>query len=113
MTILFNSSVSSILTAILPAFIQLRLLDIVDILLVAILLYYLYKLIRGTGALNIFLGIISIYIFWWLVRIFEMELLTEILGQFISVGVLALIVVFQPEIRKFLLILVTRSFLSK
>ncbi len=95
------------------AFIQLRLLDIVDILLVAILLYYLYKLIRGTGALNIFLGIISIYIFWWLVRIFEMELLTEILGQFISVGVLALIVVFQPEIRKFLLILGTRSFLSK
>ena len=95
------------------AFIQLRLLDIVDILLVAILIYYLYKLIRGTGALNIFLGIISIYIFWWLVRIFEMELLTEILGQFISVGVLALIVVFQPEIRKFLLILGTRSFLSQ
>ncbi len=94
-------------------FIQLRLLDIVDILLVAILLFYLYKLIRGTGAMNIFLGIISIYIFWWLVRAFEMELLTEILGQFISVGVLALIVVFQPEIRKFLLIIGTRSFLNK
>jgi diadenylate cyclase len=96
-----------------PAFIKLRLLDVVDIFLVAILLYYLYKLIRGTGALNIFLGITSIYIFWWLVRLFEMELLTEILGQFISVGVLALIVVFQPEIRKFLLILGTRSFLNK
>jgi diadenylate cyclase len=96
-----------------PAFIKIRFLDLVDILLVAILLYYLYKLIRGTGALNIFLGITSIYIFWWLVRLFEMELLTEILGQFISVGVLALIVVFQPEIRKFLLILGTRSFLNK
>ncbi len=96
-----------------PAFLQIRLLDIIDILLVAILLYYLYKIIRGTGAMNIFLGIISIYIIWWFVRLFEMELLTEILGQFISVGVLALIVVFQPEIRKFLLLLGTRSFLGK
>jgi diadenylate cyclase len=95
------------------AFIQLRLLDIIDILLVAFLLYYMYKLIRGTGALNIFLGFISIYVVWWLVRIFEMELLTEILEQFISVGVLAIIVVFQPEIRKFLLILGTRSFLTQ
>jgi uncharacterized protein (TIGR00159 family) len=97
----------------LPLFMQIRFLDIIDILLVAILLYYLYKLIRGTGALNIFLGIISVYIFWWLVRIFEMELLTEILGQFISVGVLALIVVFQPEIRKFLLFLGARGFLNQ
>jgi diadenylate cyclase len=96
-----------------PAFIQIRLLDVIDIFLVAVLIYYLYKIIRGTGAVNIFLGIISIYIIWWLVRFFEMELLTEILGQFISVGVLALIVVFQPEIRKFLLILGTRSFLGK
>jgi diadenylate cyclase len=94
-------------------FIQLRFLDVIDILLVAFLLYYMYKLIRGTGALNIFLGFISIYVVWWLVRIFEMELLTEILEQFISVGVLALIVVFQPEIRKFLLILGTRSFLKQ
>jgi uncharacterized protein (TIGR00159 family) len=97
----------------LPAFIQIRFLDIIDIFLVAVLIYYLYKIIRGTGALNIFLGIISIYIIWWLVRLFEMELLTEILSQFISVGVLALIVVFQPEIRKFLILLGTRSFLGK
>lgn len=95
------------------SFLQIRLLDILDILLVAILLYQLYLLIRGTGALNIFLGILSIYVIWWLVRIFEMELLTAILGQFISVGVLALIIVFQPEIRKFLLLLGTRSFLNR
>ena len=95
------------------SFLQVRLLDILDILLVAILLYQLYLLIRGTGALNIFLGILSIYVIWWLVRIFEMELLTAILGQFISVGVLALIIVFQPEIRKFLLLLGTRSFLNR
>ncbi len=96
-----------------PAFLQIRLLDIIDIILVAILLYQLYLLIRGTGALNIFVGILSIYLVWWLVRIFEMELLTAILGQFISVGVLALIIVFQPEIRKFLLMVGTRSFINK
>lgn len=96
-----------------PAFLQIRLLDIIDIILVAILLYQLYLLIRGTGALNIFLGILSIYLIWWLVRVFEMELLTAILGQFISVGVLALIIVFQPEIRKFLLLIGTRSFINK
>lgn len=95
----------------LDAFIKIRFLDIIDIFLVAILLYYLYKILRGTGAMNIFLGLIAIYVFWWLVRAFEMELLTEILGQFMSVGVLALIIVFQPEIRKFLLIVGSRSFL--
>lgn len=95
------------------AFIQIRLLDVLDVLLVALLFYQLYILIRGTGAMNIFLGILLIYILWWLVRIFEMELLSGILGQFISVGVLALIIVFQPEIRKFLLMLGKRSFLKR
>lgn len=95
------------------AFIQIRLLDVLDVLLVALLFYQLYILIRGTGAINIFLGILLIYILWWLVRIFEMELLSGILGQFISVGVLALIIVFQPEIRKFLLMLGKRSFLKR
>lgn len=96
-----------------PIFLQLRLLDVVDILLVAVLLYQLYALLRGTGAMHIFLGILSIYLIWWLVRLFEMDLLSAILGQFISVGVLALIIVFQPEIRKFLLLLGTRSILNK
>ncbi len=97
----------------LPAFINIRFLDIVDILLVAFLLYRLYYLIRGTGALYIFLGILTIYLLWWTVRLFEMELLSEILGQFMSVGVLALIIVFQPEIRKFLLMIGTRSIINK
>ncbi len=95
-----------------PGFIQIRLLDVVDILLVALLLYQLYTLIRGTGAINIFLGILAIYLLWWLVRIFEMELLTALLGEFISVGVLALIIVFQPEIRKFLLIIGKKSIIG-
>ncbi len=92
---------------------QIRILDIIDIVLVAYLFYELYKLIKGTTAINIFVGIISIYLIWKLVRALEMELLAEILGQFISVGVIALIVVFQPEIRRFLLLLGTPGFMSK
>ncbi len=91
----------------------LRVLDVIDIVLVAYLFFELYKLIRGTAAINIFIGIISIYLMWKLVRALEMELLAEILGQFISVGVIALIVVFQPEIRRFLLLLGTPGFISK
>jgi len=95
------------------AFINLRWLDIVDILLVAFLLFQLYNLIKGTGAINIFIGIISIYLVWMLVKAFEMELLSEILGQFISVGVIALIIVFQQEIRQFLLLLGSQGFFKK
>ena len=92
---------------------KLSLLDIVDILLVAYLFYELYKLIRGTAAINIFVGILAIYLIWKLVRALEMTLLSEILGQFISVGVIALIVVFPPEIRRFLLLLGTPGFIRK
>jgi uncharacterized protein (TIGR00159 family) len=91
-------------------FISIRLLDILDIFLVAILLYQLYRLIRGTAAMSIFIGIVSFYVVWRIVHSLHMELLSNILGQFIGVGVLALIVVFQQEIRRFLLILGTRYF---
>lgn len=94
-------------------FITIRWLDVVDILLVALLLYKLYSLIKGTGTINIFIGIIAIYLIWLLVKAFEMELLSEILGQFISVGVIALIIVFQQEIRQFLLVLGSPYFLKK
>ena len=77
--------------------------DIIDIILVAILLYYVYKLIKGTVAINIFIGIIFIYLAWRLTLFLKMELLSGIFGGFMSVGLIALIVVFQPEIRKFLL----------
>lgn len=101
------------IAGLIPDFVNIRFLDIIDILLVAFLLYHLYILIRGTGAMYIFLGILAIYLVWMVVRAFEMELLSEILGQFISVGVLALIIVFQPEIRKFLLMIGTRSVINK
>ena len=86
-------------------FITLRWLDIVDILLVSIIMYQLYKLVKGTVAIKIFLGILAIYLFWKIAAALKMELLSEILGQFIGVGVNALIVVFQQEIRRFLLLI--------
>jgi uncharacterized protein (TIGR00159 family) len=82
-----------------------ELVDVIDIILVAILLYYLYKLVKGTAAINIVVGIVIIYLIWKLTDILEMNILSNLLGQFISVGVFALIVVFQQEIRKFLLML--------
>jgi len=83
---------------------SLRIVDIIDIILFAILLYEIYNLVKGTAAIRIFIGIIAVYIIWKVVKALQMQLLTEILGQFISVGVIALIVVFQPEIRQFLLL---------
>jgi len=83
-------------------------LDVVDILLVAFLAYQLYKLIRGTVAINIFVGIFSLYVLWLVVKALGMELLSDILGQLLGVGVMALFIVFQPEIRKFLLMLGTQ-----
>ena len=84
-------------------FLQVRIIDILDIVLVAILLYYIYRLVKGTAAINIFTGIVIVYLIWKLTDILQMNVLSNILGGFISVGVFALIVVFQQEIRKLLL----------
>jgi diadenylate cyclase len=88
-------------------------LDIIDIFLVAIVLFQLYRLIRGTAAISIFLGIFFIYLFWIVVKALNMELISALLGQVIGVGVIALIIVFQQEVRRFLLFLgnkyITRS----
>ena len=89
------------------AFITIRFLDILDIFLVALLLFQLYRLIKGTVAFNIVIGLFSLYLLWLIVRALNMELLGSIMGQFIGVGVLALIVVFHPEIRKFLVFIGT------
>ncbi|MBI9053372.1 MAG: TIGR00159 family protein [Bacteroidales bacterium] len=95
------------------AFISIRFLDILDILLVAFLLYQIYNLIRGTTAINIFIGIFSLYLLWLLVKALNMSLLSSILGQVIGVGVIALLIVFQQEIRRFLLIISTRYIRSR
>lgn len=91
-------------------FLNTILIPVVDIILVGIMLYYAYKLVRGTAAINIFLGFLIIYIIWWLTELVNMPILSNILGGFISVGVIALIVVFQQEIRKFLLLLGSSNF---
>lgn len=86
-------------------FLEVSWVDIIDISLVSVLLYQVYKLIRGSIAVNIFLGILALYLIYLIVRAAEMELLANILGQFMGVGVLAMIILFQPEIRKFLLVI--------
>lgn len=91
-------------------FLHLRFLDILDILLVAILLYYIYKLVKGSAAINIFIGIAIVYLVFLLTGFLRMEMLSNILGQFIGVGMFALIVVFQQEIRKFLLMVGSTNF---
>ncbi len=89
---------------------NIRILDILDILVVAFLLYQVYLLIRGTVALNIFYGVFIFYLAWLLVNALNMQLLGSILGQFIGLGLIALLIVFQQEVRRFLLILGTRYF---
>lgn len=91
-------------------FLDIRILDIVDIVLVAFLLYSLYNLVKGTVAINILVGIIIVYAIYIFTRLLEMELLSKILGGFLGVGMFALVVVFQPEIRKFLLMLGSTNF---
>jgi uncharacterized protein (TIGR00159 family) len=87
-----------------------RFIDYLDVVLVALLLYYLYKLVKGTVAINIFIGIIIFYSAWRLTVFLNMELLSNIFGGFMKVGIIALIVVFQPEIRKFLLMVGSTNF---
>ena len=86
-------------------FLEVSWVDVIDIALVSVLLYQVYKLIRGSIAVNIFLGILALYLIYLIVQAAEMELLATILGQFMGVGVLAMIILFQPEIRKFLLVI--------
>ncbi len=92
---------------------KIRIIDIIDIVLVAFLLYYLYKLVKGTVAINIFVGIVILYAIWKLTELLQMELFSKILGGFLGVGMFALIVVFQQEIRKFLLMLGSTNFKAR
>lgn len=89
---------------------DLKIKDIIDILLVAVILYQTFRLIKGTGAVNIFIGVLSFIVFWFVVTaIFEMELLGLILNNLMSVGPILLIVVFQEELRRFFFMLGTRN----
>ena len=83
-------------------FVPFTFIDFIDIILVAAIMFWIYRATRGTNAPYIISGIGMIYLMWVVVRTLNMELLSNILGQFVSVGVIALIIVFQPEIRRFL-----------
>lgn len=87
--------------------------DVIDVILVAILLYYFYKLVKGTVAINIFIGIVIIYLIFKVTQALQMTLFSSILGGFINVGMFALIVVFQQEIRKFLLMIGSSNFANR
>ncbi len=79
--------------------------DVLDVIITGLLLYYVYRILKGSLAFPIFIGIIIIYIIYWIVRVLNMSLLTMIIGQFVSVGVILIIIIFHPEARRFLLVL--------
>lgn len=95
------------------AFITVRFLDILDVLLVAFFMYQLYMIIKGSMAMNIFVGLFSVYLVWLIVKALNMQLLSTILGQFMGVGMIALIIVFQQELRRFLLLIGSRYFYKR
>ncbi len=77
--------------------------DVIDILLVALMLYYIYRLMRESRSLNVFNGIMMFVVIWLFVsQVLQMRLLGSILDKLVSVGVIALIILFQDDIRKFL-----------
>ncbi len=94
-------------------FLDFKIIDGIDIILVALLLYYVYKLVKGTVAINIFIGVVIIYVIWKLTATLEMKMVSGIVGGFMNIGLIALIIVFQQEIRKFLLMLGSTSFANK
>ncbi len=94
-------------------FLQLSLADILDILLLALLIYIVFRWIRGTSAMSIFVAIISLYVIRVIVSAFNMRLMTNIMETVLDVGVIAVIVIFQPEIRKFLMRLGSRYMNSR
>ncbi len=95
-------------------FLNIRFIDVIDVLIVTFLLYRLYHLLRGGVAINIFIGLLTVYALYWIcVKVLNMELLGSILGQFISLGFIALIIVFQQEVRRFLLVLGTNNILNR
>lgn len=94
-------------------FLKITITDGIDIILVAVIVYYIYNLIKNTLAVNLLLGMVIILVLHWIVDALHMELLSTIIDQFINVGIIALIVIFQPEIRRFLLLIGKNTFLQQ
>lgn len=95
-------------------FLHFRLLDLIDVFLVAYLLFKIYSILKDSVAVQILIGIFLICFLWWIfAKALHMQLVGTILGIFINVGIIGLIIIFQPEIRRFLIMIGTNSFLSK
>jgi diadenylate cyclase len=94
-------------------FLKITVTDVVDVIFVAILIYYIYNLIKNTVAVNLLLGMFIIVMLSFVVDGLKMQLLSSIINKFMSVGIIALIIIFQPEIRRFLLLIGKNTFLQK
>ncbi len=94
-------------------FLEFKITDVIDIFLVAALLYYVYKLVKGTVAINIFIGIVIVWALWKLTELLQMKMISSMVGGFMSIGLIALVIVFQQEIRKFLLMIGSTNFATK
>ena len=87
--------------------------QVIDLILVGLIVFYVYRLTKGTSAIPVFLGLLAIYLIWKLVTLMGMRFMGEILGQFIAVGILAIIIVFQQELRQFLFSIGDRASLKE
>jgi len=94
-------------------FLNFNFLSVVDILLVAVFLYYVYKLLKGTTAINIFLGILFLFVIYKVALLLKLTMFSSILGALLGVGVVGIMIVFQQEIRKFLLMMGSANFTNK
>lgn len=101
------------LAILLTGLFRIRLLDVLDILLVAFILYELYNLLKGSVSINMFFAIVAMFFIWRVTDALQMEMLQEILGAFFNVGIIALFIIFQPELRQFLLTLGKPDFIQK
>jgi diadenylate cyclase len=95
------------------SFLEFTFIDVLDILLVAFLLFNVYKLLKGTVAINIFIGIAIVFLIYKVTQALHMEMFSSLLGTLISGGAIALIIIFHPEMRKFLLMLGSTNFSNK
>lgn len=92
---------------------HITIIDIVDIFFIAVILFQIYRIIRGTAAFSIFITIFVIYLLWLLVKALNMEMTSALLGQVVGLGVLALVIVFQQEVRRFLLVIGNRYIMRR
>lgn len=84
--------------------------DIIDILIVALLLYYLYRLMKNSGSLSLFFGVLAFIVLWVIsFEIFDMRLTGTIVDKFMSIGLIVLVILFQDQIKRFLIDIGSRS----